>query len=338
MRITALSIVSLSLLLASCATSVIPIEVMKPAKTAIDTSIVSIGVANRVNTQNVVVPAYYNGEEIGNYQSAVELASEEAVKHLAKDLNEIGRFKAVAMKYKALPLNAKSIAVPTNLEAVCRAYRVQAVVALETFKAEVDVDSYTSYSAPVDVNQGTVRVPVFHNNQSVDLEVYWRLYTCEGARVLNEKSVASSSYYATEDENPYDAMAELPDGKMSLSQVAIRNAGFYMMEISPYWSTVKRTMYLYGNDDLYRAGKNAYNGDWDWATDIWFELTKHPLKSVAKKATYNMALASEVAGDYELAFSWLEKSITDYKDKRAMEYKAVLEKRMKEIELLNSQF
>lgn len=338
MRYSILSLLSVTLLLTSCATSVIPIEVMKPAKTAIDTSIVSIGVANRVNTQNVVVPAYYNGQEIGNYQSAVELAAEEAVKNLANDVNEIGKFKAVAMKYKALPLNAKSITVPTNLEAVCKAYRVQAVVALETFKAEVDVDSYTSYSAPVDVNEGTVRVPVFHNNQSIDLEVYWRFYTCVGTQILNEKSVSSSAYYATEDENPYDAMADLPDGKMSLTQVAIRNAGYYMMEISPYWSTVKRTMYLYGNDDLYRAGKNAYNGNWDWATDIWFELTKHPLKSVAKKATYNMALASEVAGDYDLAFTWLEKSITAYKDKKAIEYKAILEKRMKEIELLNSQF
>ena len=335
MRAFAYIHILLSLITTGCSLSTITIEVMKPAKNQVDTQMVVLGVASRIDVNTVTVPVNLNGQAVSNYKKAVELAANGSVKSLSFDLNEIGRFEAVKVKSGALHVDSNPFEKPSNLDQICKAYRLDGVVALESFDAEVDIDTYTAFSSPVDRNEGTVRVPVFYNNQSVNLETLWTLYKCPTGERLHSKSISSQSVYQSESDNPYEAADQLPEGSMSLVEVAKQNASGFTKEISPYWSKEVRQFYIYGNDDLYRAGSYALDGYWEDATDIWYQLTNSTSERIAERAKYNMILASEVSGDYELAKEWAKKVIADYKNDNAVKYLEIIQRRMTEVERID---
>lgn len=318
--------------LSSCSVSTLTIEVLKPAYAPLDTSIISLGIANTVDVEEVKVPVKLNGNELNNYRKAVKVATMKSIGSLADELEELGGFDAVEVKYGALELVKEWGDSSSNLPEICEVYRLDALVALESFAAEVDIDTYTALSSPVDRNEGTVRVPVFYSNQNVNLETLWKVYQCPTSQVLHSKLISSASSYQTESENPYEAAENLPEGKVSLVQVAQQNAHSFSKEIAPFWSKEVREFYLYGSDQLYRAGRYATDGYWEHASEIWFQLTKSVSEKVAEKAKFNMILASEVAGDYDLALNWANEVITKYNSDMARKYRLILERRKKEVD------
>ena len=292
----------------------------------------SLGIANRVVVDEVKVPVKLNGNALDNYRKAVKVATMQSIGYLADELEELGGFDAVEVKYGALELMKEWGEAPNNLPKICDIYRLDALVALESFAAEVDIDTYSALSSPVDRNEGTVRVPVFYSNQNVNLETMWKVYQCPTSEVLHAKLISSASSYQTESENPYEAAENLPEGKVSLIQVAKQNAHSFSKEIAPFWSKEVREFYLYGSDQLYRAGRYATDGYWEQASDIWFQLTNSISEKVAEKAKFNMILASEVAGDYDLALNWANEVISKYDNDMARKYLEILNRRKKEID------
>ena len=66
-------------------------------------------------------------------------------------------------------------------------------------------------------------------------------------------------------------------------------------------------------EDWYRAMQYADALEWKEAIDIWLELldTNDMMKRAC--AAYNMALATYMLGDYDLAEQWLDRSDADNK-------------------------
>lgn len=76
----------------------------------------------------------------------------------------------------------------------------------------------------------------------------------------------------------------------------------------PQWKHEQYSLYYFDSDDWYDAIVKAESFDWKGAMDIWLKLIQS--NNVLKRscASYNIATACYMLGDYELAGKWLDTS------------------------------
>jgi tetratricopeptide (TPR) repeat protein len=76
----------------------------------------------------------------------------------------------------------------------------------------------------------------------------------------------------------------------------------------PSWAPVDRVYYQSKNPEMVKAENYAKKQDWLKAAEIWNRQTKNKNEEIAAKACYNLALACEMEGKYDLAIDWLAES------------------------------
>jgi hypothetical protein len=114
-------------------------------------------------------------------------------------------------------------------------------------------------------------------------------------------------------------------------------------KLAPSWMPVERMYYTSGNPTMQMAEKFALQNEWLKAAEIWNRESKNKNKKIAAKATFNMAIACEMEGKFDLAIDWLVKSYSAL-PKNNEEHKAscqryidVLALRKKEVKKLSKQ-
>lgn len=74
----------------------------------------------------------------------------------------------------------------------------------------------------------------------------------------------------------------------------------------PTWSQEERMIVCFQSSDWETAYYLAYDFKWEQAMDIWLELVKSQNPQKSGSAAYNMAVACEILGRYDVALKWLE--------------------------------
>jgi len=95
--------------------------------------------------------------------------------------------------------------------------------------------------------------------------------------------------------------------KASLPETA-SYMGSKMAEVTqPQWETQERVLFLFSGTPWYKAMEHAFSFEWEEAKKIWLSLTKETknTKKIAY-AAYNLAVSSEMMGQFDLAREWLE--------------------------------
>ncbi len=96
--------------------------------------------------------------------------------------------------------------------------------------------------------------------------------------------------------------------KSAIDIVAYKLVEDYHSLICPQWKRISREYYSTGHNDLITAKAYIDREEVDKAIIIWRNLTKSDKKSLRSKACFNMAVASELKGNFDLAFDWLGKA------------------------------
>jgi len=123
---------------------------------------------------------------------------------------------------------------------------------------------------------------------------------------------------------------------------AVKDAGYfagkqYAARISPTWIWVSRHYFVKGNDDFKDAEYKVKARRWEDAAEIWKKYVNDPDMKIAGRACYNMALASEIFGKFDIALDWAQKAYADYHLRDAQRYIDILQNRIREAERLNKQ-
>ena len=117
----------------------------------------------------------------------------------------------------------------------------------------------------------------------------------------------------------------------------------FYSKIIPTWIPVERIYYTSYSRNMLQAEKFARNQNWLKAAEIWNKQTKSKNVDIAAKASYNMALASEMEGHPGVAIEWLLSSYSMLKNKDEVhkanyqQYINILTQRKKEFEKLSQQ-
>ena len=128
----------------------------------------------------------------------------------------------------------------------------------------------------------------------------------------------------------------------------LKNATEYIAKsfgskLTPSWMPVERMYYTSNNPAMKMAEKFALQNEWIKAAEVWNRESKNKNKKIAAKATFNMAVACEMEGKFDLAIDWLIKSYSalpknnDEHKASCQRYIHVLALRKKEVEKLSKQ-
>ena len=115
--------------------------------------------------------------------------------------------------------------------------------------------------------------------------------------------------------------------------------GKYGIRISPSWVNYVREIYTKGSrsGQMKAAKRMAIRGDWEGAAKIWERLSQSDNEKIAKRSSYNRAVAAEFMGNYEEALTWARKAADQYGLRRADRYIWTIKARLGELQRLDQQ-
>jgi hypothetical protein len=319
------------------------VEVLHPPENELSVPLYEVAVTNLVDVAYANIKQFENGQVIAQFNRISDVLIQESVKQLTTSLNSEGIVKATDTTFSRIRKIGKFNASGSSeeyLNEVCQRSPFNAIVAIEGFNADIDNDSQVNYSTPVDRNYGTVQIPYFSGNQSVFMEMLFRVYTCRaGVSKLENSSRMSTQVSITSNaSSPYELDSRMATADNILIQAAQKLGRNYSTFLIPHWKTETRVIFPSGNDQFRESFTMATVGKWKDAADIWYLLATSNNTKVASRATFNLILANEMLGKLSEAEELLRLCIEKYDLREAKKYAPIIEERIRNTRKINEKF
>lgn len=335
-------IIIATVLLLSCKTQQLYLNVVEPAPVTIPPIIKSVGVINRsiptdeTKSLDILDKALslegVNLDKDGAMESIRGL-SDELLNNTrfneVKTLNDID-FRTSALTDFPAPLSWEIV------DKICRETKTDALFSLEKF----DTDTHLNYSTrKVDIKTPLGSIPGVEHQADMEtiVKTGWRIYDPGTKRILDEYIYNESVVFSGRGINPLLAAAALVGRKDAVNQVSNKTGHGYALRIIPYRLRVMRDYYVKGTNNFKIARRKAQVGKWDDAGMLWEKETSNSSPKISGRACYNMAIINEINGDLDSALKWAQKSYEDYNNKLALQYVRILENRRYKNEVLKMQ-
>jgi hypothetical protein len=300
------------LLLFSCKTNQLYLNVWEPAPVTIPSYIKSVGVINRsIPTDDTKV--FDEIDKVFTLES-VDLDRDgalEAIRGLSDELLNNNRFTEVKTLTDIDFRTSRLENFPTPLSweivgQICDETGTNALFSLEKF----DTDTRVSYSAnKVQIETLIGSIPGIEHQADMETTVKtgWRIYDPVGRSILDEYVESESISNSGRGINPLVAAKALTGRKAAVSEVSSRAGNNYAIRILPYKIKVYRDYFVKGSNNFKIARRKAQMGLWDEAGELWMKETGNPKMRIAGRAVYNMAIISEIDGDIDAALNWAKR-------------------------------
>ncbi|MDD2549200.1 MAG: DUF6340 family protein [Bacteroidales bacterium] len=214
-----------------------------------------------------------------------------------------------------------------EVENMASATDADLVISLEYIKITPKTDSYPYWDGAF---QG------YYGYLSMDVYAYWRVYDLYNRELVSNYLFRDTLIWDEYDYFPVEVGDQLPGFFNSAAYCGYLVGDEYAKKIAPYWADEQRFYYVKGHKLLRNAANLVINNQWEDAANLWQEvIDKYPNREeLAAKAAFNLALANEMLGNFDVAIDWLEESEKYYRLQRALVYKSVLKERIKHLEKL----
>ena len=306
------------------------IETPRPAKDELPADIQSLTLMNRSMSDqfqmhqedSLQIYFYRNG-----YQLSVvvldSLAADTTIRALAELMIESGRYDVAVPIERNIPRNLHFDSIPEELNPeqvsqLCSQFNTDALMVLEKFSTKVMTDNST-YKY-VDKYTGTSYT--FYATLDLKYDAMLRIY--KPGSIVREIHLSDTIYWESTDDNQVRMFSRLPSIKQAVITAAIKIALDVDGKISPFWIPEKRGYFLFDlkNDQ----GQQLINENkMEQAIAFWNEKAKSDDKKIKSRAEYNLAVASELEGNVDLAIEWGLKSFNTRYDYRTEVYLKKLE-------------
>jgi hypothetical protein len=165
----------------------------------------------------------------------------------------------------------------------------------------------------------------------------WRIYDPFEKKVVDEYLLKDTLYWTSHGNTSDELVAGLPD-KLSAAFESCFIAGEeYGFRITPIWVPVKRFYYTGTGRRMQEATAAFAKDSLDVAIAYWKELATASRKPLAARAAFNMALASELQDQLDVAVEWAIKSYFLDKKSSTKKYIDILTERRKKKEIVEEQ-
>lgn len=196
---------------------------------------------------------------------------------------------------------------------------IDLIISLEYMKVLVKSDSYRTRNDGIEYYYGYLKMPIY---------CYWRVYNLTKKQIPNGYLYQDTLLWDASDWIPVKVGEQLP-GNFSASSYAGGDAGEkYAKMITPYWNDDKRMFFHTGSKEMEKAAVSVSKGEWIDAASEWQKVFALNRNKLSAKAAFNLALANEMLGKFDLALEWLRKAKKYYPLLEIEAYKSTIESRM----------
>jgi hypothetical protein len=340
-KILLTNVVFLLILLGGCNTTYHYTEFIKPSNRYVPSSTYVVGVAQRSTTQKTVCSVYTNGIPYGELENIPYKSANMTIENLKKLCEKMGRFKFVEIEIDDAEVNDEEFATKplseADIESLSKIYDLDGILCLDGHNMVIRTSGSVSVVSVTDGSGMPTQVPEFSKESEVSMSLLWRFYDSSTGQMIDEyqenyERVFGRIAYSEEE------IQEFKDEDMGLMDVSGMAAYDYFERISPHWEPDYRQYFSLGSPELEEiAEKLELTGDWEEAAGSWRELTDSEESKVSHRASFNMALASEILGQPRVAIEWIDRAKMINPTKKTLKYAEVLDRQLLIYEVVNSQ-
>lgn len=280
----------------------------------------------------------------GEFMRQDEQGVQQAIDGFVKTLHNAPRFKVEYSTDKLIGETSGTIfpqALNWNtIDRLCSKYKADAVVAIETYDSDYIITDGSRKVEKKD-KDGNVSVVVEYFAEGVGtVNLGFRFYDPAQRSILDQYQFSEQMRWDAQGSTPAAAIEGMMGKVAAINEISYSAGAVYAQRISPTYYQVKRTFFDRPKKNKYleEGVRKSKVADWEGAIESWKMAIKKGKKDKDKgRAAYNIAVAYEVLGDYELALEWAATSYTQYKEKDADNYHRVLKNVIREREIVKNQ-
>jgi len=207
------------------------------------------------------------------------------------------------------------------IDSLSNVYNSKMIVSLEYLKVRPYYDTYPLWRGDFKEYYGFIQVSSY---------TYWRIYNVETRKINLGQLLTDTLLWEKNDWIEVTPGNQLP-GIFEACAFAGADAGEQFARlIAPQWQKDSRAIYVpNANKEMNRAHQLAMLGNWLDAAAVWQRLSSSTSKELAAQAAFNMALANEMLGRFQLAIEWLDYAKSKYPHLKFLkEYRDILQHRI----------
>ncbi len=308
------------------------IETAKPSSYMLPEDIHSLTLVNRSITSDF---QNFNKDSLQqfffsrgfHYDSVVldSVAADTTLKALGELLFESGRYDVVIPEERFLERHKEFYLIPEKLNwdevsALCSEFNTDALLVIERYFNKIMTD-YKTFNGP--------NGDPAYASASIDskYDVVVKIYDPTRQEIIRQLVVDDTISWRDGGYSTEKIFDQLPLIKESLIQTAVQAALDLDEKLSPNWVKENRIFFVINNTDASQVALLANENKWQEAYDYWIKYAESPKKSIKSKAEFNLALASEMLGDIDLAIEWANKSYYTKYMQQTQNYLLTLKKR-----------
>ncbi len=206
-----------------------------------------------------------------------------------------------------------------KVKQICDREGADALLVLENFDSNSDLIVSAARDQVAAIITTGAPKPVVPAQVNVNVVSYWRLYDPENQSIIDQYQ--HNSYMS------FDTRAGMLPPH-ALPEAAYEAGRAYMERYFPGYYSVRRKLYQRTSGSgrhQFRLGYRCSEvADWKGAAEFWQELTDSHSRKTAGRACLNMAVASEVSGNFNDALEWSKQSYQFHNDKLGRDYAKIL--------------
>jgi len=208
---------------------------------------------------------------------------------------------------------------------ICESMDANMIVALEAFHSFDSLYRYLTESYYV-------------SERKTSLLTAWRVYEYGNQQPVYQGYIEDSIYFNAYGYSRYSADKDLISYKNALYEISYSSGEKFFREISPHWKEIERIYFDYYSQDMAKANAFAESKLWKKAAAVWRPIAEKKKGGKSAYAAYNMAIASEMTGNLELAMFWLNKALEMRSDNYYfLEYRKTLRERISRQQVVDRQ-
>lgn len=259
-------------------------------------------------TKPLVVFSYYEGIK-GERESMAKasfdsVAGSEAAETLINALSDSPWFGNLNIRYTHFI--RKDVSPYINpfpwdtVQSICMADTADLLISLEYINVRPVVDSYNFYDEYTKYYFGSITNYIY---------AFWRVYDLSSKKIYGSYLFKDTIVWEKVDLIPVAPGRQLPALFLTAAYSGYLTGQKYASQIAPSWSDEKRIVYT-DSRELKKALKHVNQNNWLSAAKVWQEAysNKGIKPEIAAKSAFNMALANEMYGNFDVSLEWLNKS------------------------------
>ncbi len=221
------------------------------------------------------------------------------------------------------------------VDSICQAYNAESIITLDDYmyNTEINIKKYPE--------------GYFWGYLDAKGAIFWRGFNNLTKGLQFQKVQRDTISWDATQVTLNKLASELPNIKNSLNELSTYMGNVAADLMTPYWETQNRGFYSSGSFEFLQAGDYVRKDKWGEAIKLWKYIFEHGNRKNKFRSAYNLALASEILGDYKAAEIWIKEAYDtiDYypwnrlqvEKKRIEDYKFYIEKRLQAVSKLKTQ-